>query len=113
VATLCLFREGVVFGFGSRTEDDVDLIGSPDCLFWKARTFVGELPREVNDGWTEKANSAHMRVTFPATGSIITGDAGKNIGRGGRSTMFFVDESASLDNAMSAEASLSQTTNSR
>lgn len=112
-ASVCLLFDGIVAGFGSRTEDDVDLIGQPDCLFWKARFFVENLPGEFTQGWNAKTNSAHMRLTFPATNSAMVGDAGKNIGRGGRSTFYVVDESASLEHAMDAEASLSNNTNCR
>jgi hypothetical protein len=37
------------------------------------------------------ANAPHMRVVFPDTGSIISGEAGDGIGRGDRCSIYFVD----------------------
>lgn len=112
-ATLCLFGEQMTFGFGSRDEDSVDRIGDPDSLFWKLRFFVENVPPEFKGDWNVKRNTSHMRVSFPTTNSVITGDAGDNIGRGGRSQVYVVDEAAALKNPTAVEASLSQTTNCR
>lgn len=105
-------HEAVTVGFGSRDEDSVDKIGDPDSLFWKLRFFLANLPPEFNGGWTAR-DSSHMRITIPFTGSTIKGDAGDQIGRGGRASIFFVDEAASLKHPQLAEAALSQTTNCR
>ncbi|ARP90311.1 TerL protein [Bordetella genomosp. 9] len=111
--TICLFRAGVVAGFGSRKEEYVDKIGSPKSLFWKARMFLKMLPVEFRGGWDETRHGAHMRIQFPESGSVITGEAGDNIGRGDRTSFFFVDESAFLERPQLIEASLSVTTNCR
>jgi len=58
-------------------------------------------------------HAPHMRINFPATGASISGEAGDGIGRGDRSSLFFVDESAFLERPELVEASLSQTTNCR
>jgi phage terminase large subunit len=71
------------------------------------------LPREFRNGWEQRTCSAHLRINFPATGSYITGEAGDNIGRGDRTTIYFVDESAHLERPMLIEASLSATTDCR
>lgn len=110
--TLCLFRDGVAIGFGSRKENYVDKLGDPKSLFWKARTFMEGLPPEFLRGWT-RDDAPHMRIKFPASGSVITGEAGDNIGRGDRASMYFVDEAAFLERPMLIEASLSATTNCR
>lgn len=110
---LCLFYRDVSIGFGSAKEDKVDRSGDPDCLFYKIRMFVNYLPREFRGAWSLKKNSAHMRVDFPATGSSITGEAGDNIGRGGRKSIYFVDESAHVEHPKLIDASLSFNTNCR
>lgn len=110
--TLCLFNEGMVIGFGSRKEEYVDKLGAPKSLFWKAREFIKLLPPEFRPGWNP-TDAPHMRVSFPNTGSVMVGEAGDNIGRGDRSSIYFVDESAFLERPMLVEASLSQTTNCR
>ena len=112
-ATLCLFRDDITIGFGSRKEEYVDKIGQPKSLFWKARQFVAGLPAEFTGGWNERQNSAHMRLSFPATNSTMTGEAGDNIGRGDRAAIYFVDEAAYLERPQLVEASLSATTNCR
>jgi phage terminase large subunit len=111
--SMCLFYHGFVAGFGSRKEEYVDKIGAPKSLFWKARQFVSLLPREFKGGWDETKNSAHMRISFPETGSSISGEAGDNIGRGDRTSIYFVDESAFLEHPKAIDAALSQTTNCR
>ena len=110
--TLCLFHDGVVIGFGSRKEEYVDRIGSPKSLFWKARMFMEGLPKEFRGGWARK-DAPHMRINFPDSGSSISGEAGDGIGRGDRTSIYFVDEAAFLERPQLVEASLSQTTNCR
>jgi hypothetical protein len=112
-STVCLFNEGVAVGFGSRKEEYVDKIGSPKSLFWKARTFVDMLPAEFKRGWDVDKHAPHMRIMFPSTGSVITGESGDGIGRGDRSSFYIVDESAFLERPQLVEASLSATTNCR
>lgn len=111
--SLCLFNKEMVIGFGSRKEEYVDSTGSPKALFWKARKFVEMLPVEFRGGWNYKKHAPYMRVEFPESGSVITGEAGDNIGRGDRTTLYFVDEAAFLKRPQLIEASLSQTTRCR
>src|SRR6185312_2311285 len=101
------------FGFGSRKEDLVDRSGDPDCLFWKGRTFVKYLPREIRGPWDWKRNNAHKRIWFDDTNSNATGEAGDDIGRGGRKTMYFVDEFAFVERPKLVDAALSANTNCR
>jgi phage terminase large subunit len=110
---MCLFEEGVSIGFGSQVKSDVDNSQNPDSLFWKGRFILENLPVEFTGGWTAKDNAIDMQMRFPATGGMIAGDCGDDIGRGGRKTIFFVDEAAHLDHPELAEASLSATTNCR
>lgn len=111
---LGIFRNDVSVGFGSEKEDKVDRSGDPDCLFYKGRLFLNYLPPEFRAGWqlTPKC-SAHMRLIFPDTASSITGEAGNNIGRGGRKLVYFVDESAHIPNPKAIDASLSANTDIR
>lgn len=111
--SMCLMWENVSFGFGSEKEDKVDRTGDPDCLFYKGRMFLQYLPECFRGAWELKKNSAHMRLAFPLSGSSITGEAGDNIGRGGRKTVYFVDESAHVEHPKLIDASLVANTNCR
>jgi hypothetical protein len=111
--TLCLFNRGMVIGFGSRKEEYVDSRSAPKALFEKARGFLSYLPPEFLDGWDRDKHSPHMRILFPGTGSAITGESGDGIGRGDRTSIYFVDEAAFLERPGLVDASLSQTTNCR
>ena len=111
--TVCLFNQGVVAGFGSRKEEYVDKIGAPKSLFWKARQFMQMLPPEFRGSWDINRHAPHMRIMFPDTDSVITGESGDGIGRGDRSSFYIVDESAFLERPQLVDASLSATTNCR
>ena len=93
-SSLCLFNNDINIGFGSRKEEYVDKIGDPKSLFFKARQFLALLPPEFSNGWDEKRDSSHMVIKFPGTDSTLTGEAGDNIGRGNRTSIYFKDESA-------------------
>lgn len=112
-ATICLFHKEVSIGYGSRKAEYVDKLGSPKSLFWKARSFLNHLPPEFTGGWNEARHSKEMLIEFPATKSVIQGEAGDGIGRGDRAAIYFVDEAAFLERPKLVDASLSQTTNCR
>lgn len=109
---LWLFVPGQKISFGSRKESLVDELGNPDSLLEKVRMFLRHLPQELLPaGYSETKHARHMKVMNPANGSIISGEAGDNIGRGGRSTMYFVDEFAFIERSDRVFAALSQNTN--
>jgi phage terminase large subunit len=107
-----LFHPGVVVGFGSRKEDYVDRIGDPSSLFWKVRAFIRLLPPFFKPkSYNEDKHAPFMRVLNVENGSSIIGEAGANIGRGARTSIYFKDESAFYEQPESIDASLSQTSN--
>ena len=107
-----LFHDGVVVGFGSRKETYVDELGDPKSIFWKIRAFIKLLPAEFRPaGYNEKVYATFMKIVNPVTQSAIIGEAGDNIGRGNRASIYFVDEGAFLERPEAAEAALSNTTN--
>lgn len=111
-ATLCIFNRNMSIGFGSRKEEYVDSTVSPKALFHKMRQFIKYLPRSFQGGYTPRS-SKHMAVGFPESGSVVTGEAGDNIGRGDRQSIYFVDEAAFLERPLMIDASLSNTANCR
>lgn len=112
-STLCLTHREMVIGFGSRKEMYVDRAGDPNSLFWKARMFNKLLPPEFRGHQDIDRVSSNLKVVFPATKSIMTGEAGDGIGRGGRAGLYFTDEDAYIARCQLVDAALSQTTNCR
>ena len=101
-------------GFGSRKEELVDSKNDPKALFPKGREFIRLLPKEFRPtGWDERKHSPYMKFVNPENGSTIIGEAGDNIGRGGRTILYFVDESAFLERPQLVEAALSENTNTQ
>lgn len=100
-----LFVPGIKIGFGSRKEKLVDEIGNPDSLFEKARIIIEYLPKEFKP-ICEIAIS-HMKILNDENGSSITGEAGDNIGRGGRNSIYFIDEAAFIERPQKVDAALS------
>lgn len=111
--SMCLFNRGFSVGFGSRKEDLVDKAGDPDSILWKVRAFISNLPPEFRGPWDELKHSSHLHIELPWMDSLIKGEAGDNIGRGGRCGLYFVDESSHLARPKMIDAALSATTNCR
>lgn len=106
------FHPGTVVGFGSRKEEYVDDSADPKSLFWKAREFIDHLPIEFRpSGYVRKVHAPYMKIKNPENGAMITGEAGDNIGRGARTSIYFKDESAFYERPAMIDAALSQTSN--
>lgn len=107
-----LFRKGFAGGIGSRKQDYVDKIGDPDSIFEKIRIILRNLPGwMLPNGYDSRQHDSYMRIANPENGSIISGEAGDSIGRGGRKTMYLVDEAAWLQRPQLVDMSLSNNTN--
>ena len=106
-----LFNPGFKATFGSRKVDYVDKKDNPDSIFAKIRIMGRRLPPEMMpEGfqWTQHDN--YMRLANPETGAVISGEGGEDMGRGGRSSMYVVDEAAFVPNAEIVEKALSGNT---
>lgn len=109
---LWLFHPGASIGWGSRKQDLVDRLGDPDSIFEKIRMLIHGLPSflrpyELND----KEHLTFMKCIHPSNGATITGEAGDNIGRGGRKLIYFKDESSHYERPERIEAALADNTN--
>lgn len=106
------FMPGFSIGWGSRKELLVDRIGDPDSIFEKLRNKIRHLPNFfLPEGFNEKEHFNYMKIINPENGNTITGEAGINIGRGGRKSVYFIDESAHCDKQEAIAASLGDNTN--
>lgn len=99
-----IFVSGSKVTFGSRKEILVDRIGDPDSIFEKIRQLMESLPiwmkpKNYSDGFLKFANKDN--------GSTITGEAGDQMGRGGRSRIYFLDEFAFVNRANKVDAAVS------
>jgi hypothetical protein len=78
----------------------------------KIRIIIRHLPRfMLPDTFNELVHMPFMKIVNPKNGSTITGEAGDNIGRGGRKLIYFKDESAHYERPEKIEAALSDNTN--
>jgi hypothetical protein len=106
-----LFSPGITIGWGSRKAELVDSLGDASSIFEKIRMQIRSTPRFLwPDGFCEKEHLNYMRCLNPANDSAITGELGDNIGRGGRTSIYFKDESAWYEHPELIEASLGDNT---
>ena len=105
---ITFFHAGTVVGFGSRKEDLVDKNGDPDSIFWKIQAYIAGLPIEFRP---KNQTRTHLCIVNNDNGSVIKGEAGDNIGRGGRTSIYFKDESAHYERQEIVDAALSATSN--
>jgi len=103
--------------WGSRVASLVDDLGVKDTVFEKVRMQLKHTPPKLlPKGFIYGPRSPHMKenaILNPSTGAEIIGEGGDNIGRGGRSTAYFIDEAAHLERAEKIEAALSENTECR
>lgn len=109
---LWLFHPGAAVGWGSLKAAYVDKRGDPKSIFEKIRMYVGYLPAFLlPEGLTPDRHLTHMNCVNPVNGATIIGEIGDDIGRGGRTLVYFKDESAHYERADEIEASLGDNTN--
>ena len=107
-----LFIDDDAIGWGSRKQELVDKLGDPDSIFEKIRLIINRLPDEFKPkGLEAKKHLTFMKCINPENGATITGESGDNIGRGGRKSMYFKDESAHYERPEKIEAALGDNTN--
>ena len=108
---LWLFWPGIAIGWGSRKEQLVDKLGVMDSIFEKMRAVIRGLPKEFLPlGFSAKDHLTYMRIINPENEATILGESGDNIGRGGRTRIYFKDESAHYEHPELIEAALGDNT---
>jgi len=108
------FWPGSAVGWGSRKAELVDKIGDPDSIFEKMRIILRWLPKELLPRGFDINDircASQMKIMNAEHGSSIVGEAGDNIGRGGRKLIFFKDESSHYEHPEMIEAALTSNTN--
>lgn len=107
---LFLFHPGVSIGWGSQKAENVDEIGNPKSIFWKIRELLTRIPKVFKPEIFGDSDIKQMLCHNPDNGSTIVGEVGDSIGRGGRTRIFFKDESAHYEHPELIEAALSENT---
>lgn len=109
-----LFRPGYSAGYGSRKLELVDKSDDPKCIFDKLRRLIKGLPRwMLPKGFDFDKHMRYCNIINPETGANITGEGGDDIGRGGRTTRYTVDEYAFVEHPQSVDGALANNTNCR
>jgi phage terminase large subunit len=103
---------GWVGSIGSRKAELLDRLGDSKSVFAKVRHIIDRLPAFLRPrGYNARKHSTWARVINPANGATITGEAGRDMGRGGRSSVYFLDEFGKMPDALAVEAAVSGNTN--
>jgi len=102
-----LFYDGFKTSIGSRKEEYVDRKGDPDSIFEKIRMIRDKLPRWMMPKGFTLANDNYMRMVNPDNDNVIRGEAGDQMGRGGRSSLYIIDEAAFLEQGDKVDAATS------
>lgn len=111
---LWIFHTDQVISFGSRKEGLVDKADNPNCIFDKIRTLIQYTPDcFMPEDYSRNKHDKVLLITNPSNGTTIVGEGGDNIGRGGRSSIIFKDESAFYERPEAIEAALSQNSDVR
>jgi phage terminase large subunit len=99
-------------GWGSRKQELVDKLGDPDSIFEKMRLLIKRMPDIwLPEGFRPRDHATFMKLLNPENGATVTGESGDNIGRGGRKTIYWKDESAHYERPEKIEAALGDNTN--
>lgn len=107
---LWLFHPGVVVGWGSQDAVTVDRIGDSKSIFWKIRELIARIPAVFKPAHIPPEHLKQYVCYNAEAGSSIVGEVGDKIGRGGRTRIYFKDESAHYEHPELIEASLSENT---
>ncbi len=102
-----LFVPGFKGTIGSRKSDQVDMLGVLNALLPKVRHMLERLPSWMVPPYRDQ----FMKLINSATGATITGEAGDNMGRGGRSSIYIIDEAAFIERSALVDAAISANSN--
>lgn len=107
-----IFKDHCILGLGSKDESTADDVDNPESLGWKIDFLLGMLPDWMTPNFERKA-SKHTWSNLDNGSYIKAYAATAGIGRGGRYTWFFLDESAFFPQGSDREAvaNLIETTN--
>ncbi len=102
-----LFEEGFSMTVGSRKFELVEKKGDLDALLPKVRYMLYNLPAWMRPAaFVPDKHDNEARLLNPEKETSITGEAGENMGRGGRSTLYLIDEWAHVQRQQMVNAAV-------
>jgi phage terminase large subunit len=110
---LWLFHPGSTIGWGSLLAHNIDDRGNPKAIFLKIRQTIDNLPKfMLPPSFNRREHMPLMKILKPEgqDDATIIGEGGDNVGRGGRTTIYFKDESAHYERPELIEAALGDNT---
>ena len=103
------FEDGFQGRFGSLKAEEVDSKNDPDSLFQKLRTIIYGTPAWMRPAefhtYDNKCDTI-MKMFNPVTKAVIAGQQGDNMGRGGRASIYDVDEWAKVQHDKMVDSNL-------
>lgn len=103
-------EDGFNAGIGSHKLDAVDKLMDMKSLMQRVRFMLGMLPKFLLPNFDERKHSKQGHLFNPDKGSYITGEGGDNIGRGDRTSIYFLDEFAHIPRSSIVHEAVGQTT---
>jgi hypothetical protein len=104
-----LFRYGFAGTVGSYKAALVDGLGDLKSIMAKIWLMYEWLPETEGIALPKLIRNLN-KISNPETSGVITGEAGDNMGRGGRSSIYFRDESAFVERPQKVDAAISANT---
>ncbi len=104
-------EKGFSAGVGSRKFGLVDEIGNMKSLLQRIRFILWNLPGFLTHGYNEKKHSKIGLIKIPEMESYVAGEGGDDIGRGDRTSIYFIDEFAHIPRSVKVQEAVSQTSN--
>jgi phage terminase large subunit len=98
---------------GSRKAEVLDRSDDPKTVFWKLEFIVRMLPDWMRPkGFSLRKHRTFARLINPRNRAVITGEAGPEMGRGGRSSFYFLDEFGFMPRAQQVRAAVADNASS-
>ncbi len=108
-----IFEPGYQGRIGSLKAEEVDDKNDPDSLFQKLRTIIYSLPKWMLPPLLVDQNNKYdtkMKIFNPSNNATISGQQGDNMGRGGRASLYDIDEWAKVEHDRLVESNLASNT---
>lgn len=108
------FEDGCKISVVGDKQDTVDKLGDLDSLLEKCRFIINGLPPWMLPPiFDPRLDLRFKSIRNRSTGSAITAKTGDNAGRGGRSTVIFIDEAAHIPRAKRLDAAVTANSDTR